>query len=278
MPSPAPERFGHVTGVFARLERGLPQVARGARAGAVHHLRTHIRRVEALLDAGLPAGDEPKLRQQLQKLRRRAGRVRELDVQGQLLEDFQVEGGEGARRRLLEAMAEERGRRAARLQRILDAEHRRQLRGRLRRAQERLVAAAAEEPEAWAERVQAGLGELERRFPLLQARNLHAFRLACKRLRYWAEADGAALAPLAEQLKRVQDAIGAWHDRSELARRARGTGGALEAGLRNLAAAEGLEALRVATAERQHWRTGAAAARRPPARAGVGGIRRRESA
>ena len=50
--------------------------------------------------------------------------------------------------------------------------------------------------------------------PLLDAENLHDFRKATKKARYVAEsgAEGQAYSSVAKALKRVQDAIGEWHD------------------------------------------------------------------
>jgi CHAD domain-containing protein len=50
--------------------------------------------------------------------------------------------------------------------------------------------------------------------PALSEANLHAFRMDCKRARYLAEmaGDGTQVATVIEQLKRIQDSIGIWHD------------------------------------------------------------------
>jgi murein L,D-transpeptidase YcbB/YkuD len=50
--------------------------------------------------------------------------------------------------------------------------------------------------------------------PLLHGENLHAFRKATKKARYVAEsgAEGQRYSNVAKALKRVQDAIGEWHD------------------------------------------------------------------
>jgi CHAD domain-containing protein len=50
--------------------------------------------------------------------------------------------------------------------------------------------------------------------PLLDAENLHEFRKATKKARYVAESvnEGEAYSSVAKALKRVQDAIGEWHD------------------------------------------------------------------
>jgi CHAD domain-containing protein len=48
--------------------------------------------------------------------------------------------------------------------------------------------------------------------PRLDTQNLHDFRKAAKKARYIAEAGSADQSSVAKALKRVQDAIGEWHD------------------------------------------------------------------
>jgi CHAD domain-containing protein len=48
--------------------------------------------------------------------------------------------------------------------------------------------------------------------PLLHGENLHDFRKATKKARYVAEAGAEGGSSVAKALKRIQDAIGEWHD------------------------------------------------------------------
>ena len=50
--------------------------------------------------------------------------------------------------------------------------------------------------------------------PALSEGNLHDFRMGCKRVRYLAEmaGEGPKVAAVIEQLKRIQDSVGSWHD------------------------------------------------------------------
>ncbi len=59
--------------------------------------------------------------------------------------------------------------------------------------------------------------------PLLHAENLHDFRKATKKARYVAESGGAerSSSSVAKALKRIQDAIGDWHDWLCLAKEAK---------------------------------------------------------
>ena len=182
----------------SKLEKLLATTYSAPKRETVHRLRTSIRRAEAVTDVG----------KKWKRLRRRAGRVRDLDVQSQLLEGLKLPG-DARQEELLKAMGEERQREAQKLVARLDAAHRRRLKRRLERAP-----AAAPKTGNLLERFQA----LDKRYAKLDASNLHAFRKECKQLRYRAEAAGAD--ELAALFERIQDAIGAWHDWCELAARA----------------------------------------------------------
>jgi CHAD domain-containing protein len=190
----------------------------------VHHLRTTIRRLETLLPdrAGEPTRAERKLQKQLDKIRKRAGKVRDVDVHLRALASLEtaVKGDEyeqlrGAvqktrtkrRKRLLAAIADERDRRLSRrLRQVVDQASRD---GHVS-ADDPLVRALREFAELWS--AVADLGE----------QDLHEFRLRAKRLRYLAETatPGKEAAIAVAQLKRIQDAAGAWHDWVSLASRA----------------------------------------------------------
>ncbi|HXR96547.1 MAG TPA: CHAD domain-containing protein [Terriglobales bacterium] len=213
--------------VIDRLGRWLRQASKSPEAHEVHRLRTSVRRIEVLLGRRLQ--QDEKLERQLRQLRRRAGRVRDLDVQTEQLTQLHLESDQG-RRALLALMEEERKQQARKLRKRLDADHRRSLMRRVRAAAKRRAAVSRVESE--------GLAGLWRRFPALNGANLHDFRKACKQLRYLAEAHGAGVeqAVLAEALHRVQDTIGTWHDFSELQQRARDSkvaGAALQAAIDN---------------------------------------------
>ncbi|HVB40236.1 MAG TPA: CHAD domain-containing protein [Terriglobales bacterium] len=249
-----------------KIVRFLRQVESSASPGSVHHLRTSIRRLEAELPQTLHA--DPQLARRLRRLRRRAGAVRDLDVQMALLRDLPINGN-GARRLLLRALAQERERRGQRLAAWLTASRRRKLARRLRR----LMAAASPVPaEQRVTAIWEGVADLDRRYPTLGPGNLHAFRKDCKHLRYQAEIAAAvpAAVMLRDQLRQVQDAAGIWHDWVELAARARrvidsSAPTALGAVLDHTTAAAFAHSLRVANRVRTHLRQ-----RAPAAAAGSG--------
>lgn len=228
---------------------------------AVHHLRTGARRVEATLEtvareAGARGLGEvaEKARQrwlkQLKKVRRAAGIVRDLDVHRNLLEENfpagsgnQTDAAESAaqkkspiidqaralddwlKARRDDAAAELCGMLDGHAQRLLDAEqHFMTLIAKRRSLARRAHRTAA----------QLALEDYLRlmdAIPLLDAENLHEFRKQAKKARYVAESEegNPAAEAIAKTIKRVQDAIGEWHDWvvvAEEAGEALGEGGA----------------------------------------------------
>jgi len=73
----------HIKSVVEKLNRQLPKLASKPQPKNVHQFRTHTRRLEAVLEEVAPefGRNEKKLLKQLARLRRKAGRVRDLDVQ-----------------------------------------------------------------------------------------------------------------------------------------------------------------------------------------------------
>ena len=78
--------------IFQRMDRALLRLAAEANPEAVHSFRTTSRRLETLLLRLLPACDrkQKKLLKLLGRVRRRAGRIRDLDVQLAALRGFRV--------------------------------------------------------------------------------------------------------------------------------------------------------------------------------------------
>jgi CHAD domain-containing protein len=235
----------------------------------VHHIRTTARRLESLLDVLYP---EPtarvrKLRRGLKRLRRRAGEVRDIDVQILALRNLNI-GREAERKaRLMQALVEMRADGEQRLVTLLQDKKIRKLRRRLQRTAAEIAAAAmpangaATAAPAWVEfnaasaslRMFAGV---IRQTKTLTAETLHPFRTACKRVRYLAEMAGPepAAKRIVDLLKRIQDAAGDWHDWVTLTATAEQVfrhDGALVSALHNVTQAKFHEALAVATAAKR---------------------------
>ena len=106
MPVPSDKKPNLLT----NLRRILRQVTRDPKPKVVHQLRTTIRRTEALWQAHRleTSGKSRALARQFAKLRRRAGKVRDLDVQLQLLDSVNIGGRAGAKDRLERALEDKR--------------------------------------------------------------------------------------------------------------------------------------------------------------------------
>jgi CHAD domain-containing protein len=242
---------------------------------AVHHLRTGTRRVEATLETlareagarGLgKAAEEARQRwlRQLKKVRRASGTVRDFDVHRELLaENFLPEEAKAGA--ASDAAAKENtaspppvGDELTEQARTLDAwlksqrfEAAQTLCSTLDDHAERLLDVEQQFMAAIAKRRSIGHRahrpasrlaledylRLMDAMPLLDKENLHDFRKGAKKARYVAESDDRdpAAEAMAKAIKRVQDAIGEWHDWdvvSEEAREALRDGGqALQAQL-----------------------------------------------
>ena len=275
--------------LFQRLLRLLDQLPAKPVPERVHRLRTTVRRLETLLDAlvGEPGRNQRKLMKQLGKVRRRAGRVRDLDVQMAALRSLKI-GDSRRKAPLMQDLERARARRQKKLVQALDKATLRQLRRRIQRLLADLVlaggSAAAAPAVAEADPVALALRDfarLVREFAPLNEQNLHDFRMRCKRLRYTAEMAGETprVAEVVAPLKQIQDSIGAWHDWLVLSARAEklfgGNGDVpLLAALRNVTRARYAEAVRtVADAKRRlldlqrGQETGAKQVSRAPGRA-----------
>lgn len=239
----------------------------------VHRLRTGTRRSGALLESLLERPGRSreffsrqkqarKLLRQWKKLRRAAGVVRDLDVHLELLEKLRKTAD--ANSPVLQLQFEKlkawlkmhREREAAALQD--------EARKRLVRCLELTADVLGEAPNATAAPVVAAAPSrrevspaklaledfygVSQSNPHLDLRNLHDFRKATKQARYVAEAGQQQPDAVAvdKALKRIQDAIGDWHDFVALhaeARKALDSGSELEALLREMAEKKMLRAI-----------------------------------
>jgi CHAD domain-containing protein len=192
----------------------------------VHKIRTTVRRVEALADAGIA---KPKRRDKLilkgaRRIRRQAGKVRDMDVLTADAATIRIPAkGREELVSLLEYLGFQRYREAKRLKSLLRKKGPRLRRGmkpfaaRIRRGLQKQSVAGAAFPEVISSTVRL-LSELKRpsRFT---TRNLHPYRLKVKKLRDVVRlSEDANHSKLAKALGEVKDAIGDWHDWQELAR------------------------------------------------------------
>lgn len=203
--------------VFARMNRYIGRLAKNLTPDNVHHFRTNSRRVEALIDTLAPeTKNKSKTLKLLAKVRKRAGKVRDIDVQIALLKGLKVPDRQNHRAQLLDLLDEEHDRQTRKLSKAADASTLRELRKRLRREQEAIKFDGID-PLRLALNALPKVGQSS-----LTEKNLHDFRIGAKHARYLAELAGenSAARAFVDELKRAQNAAGEWHDALKLKERA----------------------------------------------------------
>jgi CHAD domain-containing protein len=226
--------------IFRKLSRQLSKLASKPDSEVVHKFRTVSRRVEVLVSdlAQKRSRNDKKLLKLLGRFRKKAGRVRDLDVQTAALRSLKIPQEPGRKSQLMRTLAEERGKREKKLSKALDKKAVLELRKRLKRTANTLEIPEKTDPMTLA--LQKVI-DLELDPAAVTENTLHQFRIAGKRARYIAELAGknAEATRLAEQLRHMQDVIGDWHDWLQLTERAEKLFGdvqrsALVAALRNV--------------------------------------------
>jgi CHAD domain-containing protein len=206
---------------FRKLIREVTQLERKPAPENVHKFRTNSRRVEALLTEVVHKlhRNDGKLLKLLARLRKKAGRVRDLDVQITCLRNLKNPQGNGHKAHLLEMLIEERAKREKKLAKAFDHETTAEIRKRLNRAASEIKIPRNTEPLTLTVNRLAQLGKNQA--PVTE-RILHQYRIMGKRARYIAElaVDDAATKRLVANLKKMQDVIGDWHDWLKLTQKA----------------------------------------------------------
>jgi CHAD domain-containing protein len=203
--------------VFARMDRCIGRLSKNLSPENVHHFRTNSRRVEALIETLSPESkNKNKALKLVAKLRKRAGKVRDIDVQIGLLKSLKVPDRQNHRAQLLDLLDEEHDRLTRKLSKVADVSTLRELRKRLRREQQAIKFDAID-PLNLAVNALPKAGQSS-----LTEKTLHDFRLSAKRARYLAELAGEdpAASAFVHELKRAQNATGEWHDALKLKERA----------------------------------------------------------
>lgn len=237
----------HLQLLAEALKETLARCAHDPDVDAVHDARTGTRRIEAALDAelrscGVQAGraqsgrvDDPRAaaalawERLLKRVRRAAAPVRDLDVQRSLLKK-QIMRPEADGRAGTDALRDELIEQAKKLDHALHAE-REERAGPLKKNAAKwaakldghytdFVAAMAQrrsrrsrKPDA-AKTALDAFARLSTQMQRLDAGNLHDFRKGAKKARYMAEAGAGDVHAdeVGKALKKLQDAIGDWHD------------------------------------------------------------------
>lgn len=207
--------------IFRNTERALSRLSSASDPEAVHRFRTTVLRLEILLEQLSPGGDRKrkKLLKRLQRIRKGAGKVRDIDVQLAALGTLRIAPEPRRKRQLAEGLLELRAQHESKLRKLLKKSDIRELRKRLARA-------------AKEANFEAPLDPLTRARQMLESAPvapnppgetaLHRYRRVVKRARYAAEfaPPSTARKLLIAQLQRLEDAIGHWHDWFTLTRTA----------------------------------------------------------
>jgi CHAD domain-containing protein len=215
-----------IKGLSRDLSEVVSKLSEEATHKSVHRLRTTIRRIESLISYTNPDLGKKLERslERLEELRKRAGKVRDIDVQTQLLD--QIANGSTVRDRktLLSLLEKKRDRQVKRLRSALTRHAGDKLFVRLERVAAKMEAGSlGARPLAPLAEARLQLSRLAADFslhPALKPTRLHQARIQLKKIRYLAELadDSAERKAFLEQLKAVQDAVGEWHDWEDLTR------------------------------------------------------------
>lgn len=198
--------------VFQKVERSLSKLTSELKPERVHGFRTSARRLQTLLEELKSGqnGNEKKLLKLISRIRKRAGKVRDVDVQLSTLRSLKIPQEPRRKTQLLQNLIEIRAEREKRLRKALTKEVARELRRRLKRAAKELNPDTLRDPLAVAQEM---IARGRPQGPPTEE-VLHRYRMVTKRARYAAElaAKSAEADDFIAQLKRAQDALGDWHD------------------------------------------------------------------
>ncbi|MFZ3276369.1 MAG: CHAD domain-containing protein [Candidatus Sulfotelmatobacter sp.] len=199
--------------IFQKLEQDLVKLSSKPRAQNVHRFRTGTRRLQILLGELSPKMDrnQKKLLKLLGRIRKRAGKVRDLDVQLAALRSLKIPQEPRRKTQMMNRLIELRAQQEKKLRKAVDRDGVREIRKRLKRAGKNFNPEASRDPLAVATGMLEGINRGDA--PVTEAL-LHQYRILSKRARYAAEfAEPSAKAEkFIAAVKRIQDALGDWHD------------------------------------------------------------------
>ena len=198
---------------FRKMERALAKLSSEQDAGSVHGFRTTCRRLQTLLEEVItrPSRNQKKLLKALDRIRRQAGKLRDLDMQLAALRSLKVALEPRRKTRLSHRLLDLRAKHEKRLRKSLNKEVIQEIERRLKRAAREVKSEAGRDPLAVAQRM---LSQVQRPAGPVTEELLHQYRIVVKRARYAAEFSPKSIAAerFIAELKRLQDAVGNWHD------------------------------------------------------------------
>jgi CHAD domain-containing protein len=206
---------------FRKLDRQLQKLAHKPAPENIHKFRTSSRRVEVVTAELTQARsrNDKKLLKLLSRLRKKAGRVRDLDVEISALRSLKIPQEPARKSQLISSLAEEREKREKKLVKALDKRTVSEVHKRLKRTAGGLRIPKNINPLAVA---MQKIAKLDLDQNAVTDDTLHCFRIAGKRARYIAETAGKSpdATRFVEQLNHLQDILGDWHDWAQLAEKA----------------------------------------------------------
>lgn len=208
-----------VSGPFRSIDL-LPglilETKRSSAASVVRKLRITIRRAETALSILSEHKDRKKLLKQMARMRKAAGHVRDVDVHLEILDGLGRRSIAGDFTKLKSHLKQ---RRLMREQKLTETLEKQIDGGVLERLEQFSVLEMSEADASEAISVRKiALEFITKATPTPKEAALHRFRLSCKHLRYSAElaSESHEREVLLGELKKAQDAIGAWHDAKTL--------------------------------------------------------------
>jgi CHAD domain-containing protein len=199
--------------LFRKAERDLLKLSSNQDPEPVHAFRTTARRVQTLLEEFVPdrSRNEKKLLKLLGRIRKCAGKVRDLDVQLAALRTLKIPQEPRRKTQLTHNLIELRAKHEKHLRKALSKDEIRELRKRLRRTSKEIKLGPDLDPVLVARQM---LAQVDHPTGPLTEAALHHYRVLVKRARYVAELapKSAEAAGFIAQMKRLQDVIGDWHD------------------------------------------------------------------
>jgi CHAD domain-containing protein len=211
--------------LFSRVIRISKDMRRNPAPEKVHQFRTTLRRIESAIvpAAAVLTSKDQKLLADLKRIRKSAGRLRDVDVQLEALSSLTIDRGFDQKKQLQQALERKRKRRAAKLETSLK-EFSESL-PKVARLAKKVAEAHSDNSQGEVDFNRLAMDQWSHaavKYELDTKRNfspdaLHDLRLDLKRVRYTAEmATQNGNKTLISQAKRIQDAIGQWRDLATL--------------------------------------------------------------
>jgi len=122
----------HISLVFQKLERDLVKLSSKQTAASVHNFRTGASRLQTLFQQLLPEPErnQKKLLKMFSRMRKRAGKIRDLDVQLAALRSLKVSQEPRRKTQLMHALIELRAEHEKKLRKVLSKDEVREIRKR----------------------------------------------------------------------------------------------------------------------------------------------------